>query len=143
MKFGCLFAVKDIARARSFYEELFGLKVVDDYGRNITFDCGLSLQEDFDWLTGINKEDIKFKANNCELSFESDDFDGFIKKLRSRDDINLLHDIREHPWGQHVIRFYDLDDHLIEVGESMKSVVEYFLSKNMSYAEIAQKWMLQ
>ena len=75
--------------------------------------------------------------------FESDDFDGFIKKLRSRDDINLLHDIREHPWGQHVIRFYDLDDHLIEVGESMKSVVEYFLSKNMSYAEIAQKWMLQ
>ena len=35
MKFACLFAVKDIKCTRAFYEELFNLKVIDDFGRNI------------------------------------------------------------------------------------------------------------
>ncbi len=32
----------------------------------------------------------------------------------------------EHSWGQRVIRFYDLDGHLIEVGESMAMVIRRF-----------------
>lgn len=61
MKYVFLFAVKEIKAARKFYEELFGLAVVDDFGRNIVFDCGLSLQQDFDWLVGISKEEMKNK----------------------------------------------------------------------------------
>lgn len=139
MKFGCLFAVKDIKAARAFYEELFGIAVVDDFGRNIAFDCGLSLQQDFDWLTGIPKEQIKDRENNCELYFEAKNFDEFVRRLKSRNDAVLLHDVREHSWGQHVIRFYDLDNHLIEVGESLKAVIEKFQAQGMSTEEIAEK----
>ena len=138
MKYGCLFAVKDINRARAFYEELFSLTVVDDFGRNIVFDCGLSLQQDFDWLTGIPKADMKDRENNCEIFFEAEDFDVFVAKIKARDGVVFLHDIIEYPWGQRAIRFYDLDNHLIEVGENTKSVVEKFQAQGMSIEEIAK-----
>ena len=40
-------------------------------------------------------------------------------------------------WGQRVIRFYDPDQHLIEVGESMKSVAEKYITAGMTLDEIA------
>ena len=83
MKYICtVISVTNINLARKFYESLFGLKVYQDYGRNITFTCGLALQQDFDWLIGIAKENIGKKSNNVEIVFEEDDFDGFIHKLK-------------------------------------------------------------
>lgn len=139
MIFGCLLAVKDVAKARAFYEELFGLKVIADFGLNIGFDCGLNLQQSFSWLTGIPEEEIKDKENNCELYFEDGDFDGLVEKVMAREDVTLLHQVKECPWGQRVLRFYDLDNHLIEVGESMKAVVERFQSQGMTVEEICKK----
>lgn len=55
---GFVISVKDINASKKFYEELFDLEVYQDYGINITFDCGLSLQQDFDWLINIEKEKI-------------------------------------------------------------------------------------
>lgn len=139
MIFGCLLSVRDINKARTFYEELFGVKVTADFGINIGFDCGLALQQDFSWLTGIPQEEIKDKENSFEVYFETRDFDGFVERLKKREEIHLLHDVKEHDWGQRVIRFYDLDNHLIEVGESMKSVVENFMAQGMSLEEVAKK----
>lgn len=57
MKHVCmLISVVDINTARKFYEDLFGLEVFQDYGRNIAFTCGLALQQDFDWLVNLPKE---------------------------------------------------------------------------------------
>ena len=139
MIFSCLFAVADIHKARAFYEDLFHLTVSDDYGRMISFDCGLVLQQDFDWLTGIPKAEMKKKENNCEIYFETKDFDTFLQKLKSHPEIDLLHPSREMPWGQRVIRFYDPDQHLIEVGESMKSVAEKHLASGMTLEEAAAR----
>jgi len=99
----------------------------------------LGLQQNFDWLVGISKDTMKDKENNCEINFEMQDFDGFAKKLKAREDIVLLHDVLEQPWGQRGISFYDLDNHLIEVGESLKAVVERFRTKGMSIEHIAEK----
>lgn len=140
MKYGgCLFAVKDIAAARKFYEELFHLKVIVDYGKNIVFEGGLSLQQDFDWLTGIAKEEIRQKENNCEIFFEEENFDAFILCLQKRKNIVLLHEISEAPWGQRIIRFYDPDYHLIEVGESLNSVIKRFERQGMNLKDIAKR----
>ena len=35
-------------------------------------------------------------------------------------DINYVHPVKEHSWGQRVVRFYDPDCHIIEVGENYK-----------------------
>lgn len=45
----------------------------------------------------------------------------------------------EHSWGQRVIRFFDLDHHIIEVGEDMKMVVNRFLASGMTMEEVSAK----
>ena len=140
MKYVCtVISVADISAARKFYEELFGLEVYQDYGRNIAFTCGLALQQDFDWLVSIRKEKVLKKSNNAEIVFEEQDFDGFLNKLKAYSDIEYLGEGIEHSWGQRVIRFYDLDEHLIEVGEDMQMVVKRFLASGMTMEEVSAK----
>ncbi len=76
-------AVADVHKARTFYEDLFALELYQDYGLNIAFTCGLSLQQKFDWLVGIPAEQIVQNSNNMELAFETEDFDGFSAKAES------------------------------------------------------------
>ena len=140
MKYVCVvISVADIKTARKFYEDLFGLEVYQDYGRNIAFTCGLALQQDFDWLVNIPKEKVLKKSNNAEVVFEEQNFDGFLNKLKEYPDIEYLGEVIEHSWGQRVIRFYDLDGHLIEVGEDMKMVIKRFLNTGMSMEEVSER----
>lgn len=140
MKHVCmLISVADINAARKFYEDLFGLEVFQDYGRNIAFTCGLALQQDFDWLVDLPKEKVLKKSNNAEIVFEEQDFDGFLNKLKEYPDIEYLGEVIEHSWGQRVIRFYDLDAHIIEVGEDMKMVIKRFLASGMTMEEVSVK----
>lgn len=132
-------AVKDIKAARLFYENLFDLEVEFDFGINISFTCGLALQENFSWLTGIDQTNISKKGNQFELYFEEVLFDDFLTKLAHYPNLDYLHPVKEHSFGQRVIRFYDLDGHLIEVGEDLKSVVQRFLNQGLSFERIAQK----
>ncbi len=140
MKYSCtVLSVSDIRVARKFYEDLFGLEVFQDYGKNIAFTCGLALQQDFDWLVGVSKGSVLNQPNNMEICFEEQDFDGFLDKLKKYPHIEYLEDIIEHSWGQRVIRFYDLDGHIIEVGEDMKMVVNRFLSSGMDMEEVSAR----
>ena len=140
MKYNCtVISVADINAARKFYEDLFGLEVFQDYGRNIAFTCGLALQQDFDWLVPLPQESILKKSNNVELCFEEQDFDSFLHKLKEYPNIECLGEVIEHSWGQRVIRFYDLDGHIIEVGENMKMVIKRFLASGMTIDEVSVK----
>ena len=140
MKHVCtLISVADINASRKFYEDLFGLEVFQDYGRNIAFTCGLALQQDFDWLVDLPKEKVLKKSNNAEIVFEEQDFDSFLNKLKEYPDIEYLGEVIEHSWGQRVIRFYDLDGHIIEVGEDMKMVIKRFLDSGMTMEEVSVK----
>ena len=134
-----LISVANINAARKFYEDLFGLEVFRDYGRNIAFTCGLALQQDFDWLVNLPKERVLKKSNNAEIVFEEQEFDGFLNKLKKYPDIEYLGEVIEHSWGQRVIRFYDLDGHIVEVGEDMKMVLKRFLASGMTMEEISVK----
>lgn len=136
---GTVLSVADVNLSKKFYEDLFGLELYQDYGINIAFTCGLSLQQEFHWLTGLSKEKILKNANNMELCFEEKDFDRFLQRLSQYPGVTYLGDVVEHSWGQRVVRFYDPDGHLIEVGEEMKMVVNRFLASGMSMAEVSQK----
>ena len=140
MKYICtVISVSDIEAAKKFYKDLFGLKIYQDYGKNIAFTCGLALQQDFDWLVNLPKEKVLKKSNNVEIAFEESDFDEFLIRLKQFENIEYLDEVMEHTWGQRVIRFYDLDGHIIEVGESMKIVIQRFLSTGMTMEEISSK----
>lgn len=134
---GTVLAVADVHAARAFYEGLFGLEVYQDYGIHVSFTCGLSLQQEFDWLVQLPKEQIVQRPNNVELCFEETDFDAFLEKLQAYPDLTVLGGVREHSWGQRVIRFYDPDGHIIEVGENMAMVVRRFLAAGMTMEEVS------
>ena len=140
MKYTCtVISVSDIEAAKKFYKDLFGLEIYQDYGKNISFTCGLALQQDFDWLVNLPKEKVLKKSNNVEIAFEESNFDEFLIQLKEYPNIEYLGEVIEHTWGQRVIRFYDLDGHIIEVGEDMKMVIQRFLSTGMTMEEISRK----
>ena len=132
-----LISVADIRVSQAFYEELFGLELDHDYGINVSFTCGLALQQNFAWLAGVPEDSVVMRSHNMELCFETKDFDSFLKKLDSRPDIRRLGDVVEHGWGQRVARLYDPDGHLIEVGENMGIVVRRFLASGMTMEEVS------
>ena len=142
MKFsGPLIVVSDMKKSKLFYSEVLGLDVILDFGANVTLTGGVVLQTKDSW-TGLihkSKNEIFFGGNNSELYFEEDDFDNFILKLRQIPDICYVHPVIEHSWGQRVVRFYDPDKHIIEVGENLNKVVRKFLNKGMSVENIATK----
>lgn len=139
MKFKCaLYVVNNIEKSRKFYEELLNQKVKYDFGENITFEGDFSIQElsSFANMTTIDPSVITKKSNNAELYFETMNIDEQIKKLETSEyKIEFIHKMIQHPWGQRVIRFYDLDQHIIEIGESMETVVLRFIDSGCSIAE--------
>jgi hypothetical protein len=57
-----------------------------------------------------------------ELYFEETDMEGFVKKLEESEfEIEYVNELMTHSWGQKVLRFYDLDGNLIEVGTQVNS----------------------
>ena len=136
-----LIVVKDMKKSREFYEKVLNQKVILDFGENITFDGDFSLQTKASWQDFIdkNENDILQKSNNFELYFEEENFDQFMSHLNSFDQIELVHKVKEYPWGQRVVRFYDPDSHIIEVGENMRFVVKRFLAEGMTIEETSKR----
>ena len=117
-----LIVVKDIEKSRQFYHDLFGIDLVLDNDGNMILTEGLVLQDEKIWKIFLGK-DIVSKSNSCELYFEEQDIDVFIEKLeRMYPDIEYVNRLMTHSWGQRVIRFYDLDGNLIEVGTPVESL---------------------
>ena len=111
-----LIVVKDIDRSKQFYHDLFGLEMLLDNDGNMILTDGLVLQEEKYWKEFLKKEIIP-ENNSCELYFEEADIEGFIEKLESYyPEVKYVNRLMTHSWGQKVIRFYDPDGNLIEVG---------------------------
>ncbi len=114
-----LIVVKDIEISRRFYHELFGLETVLDNDGNMILTEGLVLQEEKYWKQFLGREIVP-ESNSCELYFEEADVEGFIEKLeRYYPEVKYVNRLMTHSWGQKVIRFYDPDGNLIEVGTPM------------------------
>ena len=111
-----LIVVNDIEKSKAFYKELFGLDVVLDNDGNVILTEGLVLQDASIWNQFI-KKDLIPENNTTELYFEEPDIEAFARKLEEyKEPIQYVNELMEHTWGQKVIRFYDPDGNLIEVG---------------------------
>ncbi len=111
-----LIVVKDIEKSKQFYYDLFGLTPILDNDGNLILTEGLVLQEESIWKTFIDKEIIP-RSNSCELYFEEHDIEDFVQRLEELyPAVTYVNKLMEHSWGQKVVRFYDPDGNLIEVG---------------------------
>ena len=114
-----LIVVKDIEKSKQFYHDLFGLDMVLDNEGNMILTEGLVLQDEKVWKEFLGK-DIVTENNSCELYFEEKEIEAFIEKLEKLyPSIRYVNRLMVHDWGKKVVRFYDLDGNLIEVGTPM------------------------
>lgn len=137
MKFVCpLLVVSDMERSRFFYGNLLELEVKYDFGENVTFHGDFSIHLGSHFQKLIGQRNIQNGENNFELYFERDDLEPLVEKLKKHQ-IRFVHDIQEQPWHQKVVRFYDPDGHLVEIGESMQQVVTRLHNQGMSEGQIS------
>jgi catechol 2,3-dioxygenase-like lactoylglutathione lyase family enzyme len=114
-----LIVVKDMERSCRFYHDLFGLQVLQDLDGNVILTEGLVLQDEKIWKTFLGREIVP-ENNACELYFEEERLEAFIEKLEKLwPEVRYVNRLMTHSWGQKVVRFYDPDGNLIEVGTPM------------------------
>lgn len=134
--------VKDIEISKKFYTQILGLKIALDFGKNVIFEAGFAIWE-------INENHIipqlleTGKWNNpsvhrFELYFETGQIQPVFETLKSKN-VCFLHEIHEEAWGQQTIRFFDPDQHLIEIGESLEMLVKRLFAEGMSVEAISNK----
>ena len=111
-----LIVVKDIEKSRKFYHDLFGIELVIDNDGNMELTNNIYLQELGYWEQFIKRSVIP-NSNQSELYFEEPNIEQFVERLETLyPEIEYINHLMTHSWGQKVVRFYDLDGNLIEVG---------------------------
>ncbi|MGM9958827.1 MAG: VOC family protein [Erysipelotrichaceae bacterium] len=133
-----MLVVTDIDKSVEFYKKVLGLRVIMDFGANKTLTGGLALQTLDTWREFTGTDDISFGNNSSEIYFEEDNFDKFAERLQKLD-VDYVHPVKEHSWGQRVVRIYDPDKHIIEIGENVKSVCRRFLDSGMTAKQVAER----
>ena len=133
--------VKDVKASRAFYEGLLGQKVLMDHGQNIGFEGGFAIWEvnhAFEMVYRRPPESGEpLGRENLELYFESTDLDQIWQQLAGAG-VQVVHPVREQPWGQRVFRVQDPDGHVVEIGEPMPVVIMRYSQQGMDQAAIAE-----
>jgi len=148
---GFLLSVSDMKRAKDFYVNVMEQKVLEEAGDDmVCFESMIALQRGYAGIvegssyfaprpTGA-KIEMKSKPNNFQIAFEVEDLEYWVVKIKAVEGIEILHDVAEYHWGQHVFRFYDFDGHIIEIGEDLKIVAKRFWAQGLSVEEIARRF---
>jgi len=147
---GILLDVNDFAKARNFYETVMEQEIEEVIGGDhINYKSGMALQRDYKGIVEGSKDfaatptgaklEIKTKANNYQLAFEVEDIDYWQAKIKASG-VEIIHDVHEYVWGQRVIRFYDPDGHIIELGEDLEVVAKRFLAQGLTAQEVSERF---
>jgi catechol 2,3-dioxygenase-like lactoylglutathione lyase family enzyme len=136
MKYICpLIVVEDIERSRNLYEKILGQKIKEDYGDNIVFhgDFAIHRRDHFTEITGGLA--VTQRSHSFELYFEEDDVDDMAARLKFHG-MEFIHGVMEQPWKQRVLRFYDYDLNIIEIGETLEHTAWRLGKRGYSLNEI-------
>jgi catechol 2,3-dioxygenase-like lactoylglutathione lyase family enzyme len=138
IKFVCtLITVSDMNRSVKFYVDLLGQNVLHDFGENVMFSAGFALHLRSHFRSLIGDRQIQHGGNNFELYFETENIHVMSEKLNSNQ-VQMIHDVIEQPWRQKVLRFYDPDNNIIEIGEPMRITCRRLQEDGLSTEEICR-----
>jgi len=136
MKYVCpLIVVENIARSKEFYGKLLGQKIKNDYGENVVFEGDFSIHLKAHYGTLLKGHKITPGGNNFELYFEHDDLEAIQAELKAAN-VKFIHEIQTQPWQQKVLRIYDPDMNILEIGESLMHVCKRLRKEGKSIEEI-------
>lgn len=134
-----MIVVKNIDRTKQFYTTVIGLNIISDTGENVVFSGGLAAQTEKSWLlfTHSDANIIKYGTHNMELYFEEKDYFKFLCEVK-KSDVEIISEM-EMPYGQRVLRIYDPDKHIVEIGEDMGIMVRRLYNEGLSKKNISEK----
>ena len=130
--------VRDIEVSKAFYTGLLGCTIEHDFGKNVIFHDGLAIWQIQDDHTIVQELITSDGSNRFELYFETESLDN-DHKLLTEAGIKFLHEIKEEAWGQRTIRFFDPDNHLVEIGDTMRSFVQRLFKQGLTISQIKDK----
>jgi len=132
---------RDVRSLGAFYRNVLEQQVEFDLGNCIIFKGGLSLWQLDPGYPIVKYRQIGFdKAGNrnLELCFETDEFETLVNDIQKYE-LSYLHPVVTEKWGQQTLRFYDPEDNLIEIGESMPCFVRRLAGQGLSLKALAEK----
>lgn len=130
--------VSDISVSKKFYCDILKLQIEHDFGKNIIYSNGLAIWEIHPEHKISKQLNTREQTNRFELYFESENLEILVKNFDSQN-VKFLHEIHEEPWGQRTIRFFDPDNHLIEIGEPLHVFVINLKNNGLSPQQISRK----
>lgn len=139
LKYGSIVLfVKNVEISKRFYMDILDQKIQFDFNKNVTFENGISIWEPIQGHIISKSLVTGTTANPIEIYFETEDLLLIFNKIKSSG-IKFLHEIIEEPWGQRTIRFFDPDNHLIEIGESMRQFVCRFYDQGLTIDQVSER----
>jgi catechol 2,3-dioxygenase-like lactoylglutathione lyase family enzyme len=136
--YSALIIVEDIERSKAFYTKIMGQKILHDFGKNVIFEAGFTIWELQPTHIIYQKLNTSKGSNRCELYFEDENID-WVYEILKQAEVRFFHGIIEEDWGQRTLRFFDYDEHLVEVGEPLEVFVRNMSKKGLSPEEISKK----
>jgi catechol 2,3-dioxygenase-like lactoylglutathione lyase family enzyme len=134
--------VADIEKSKAFYTGILGQEIDLDFGKNVVLKCGLTLweiQPEHIIPSSLGNDSVSNRTvNRFEFYFEVEAIEGIAGKLKTAG-VELLHPVREEPWGQRTIRFFDPDRHLIEIGEPLDVFIRRMIAGGMTPETVSAK----
>lgn len=113
--------VSDIARSKTFYGDLLGLRIVSDFGNFVLFETGFAIHDGRSLEQTVWKKSAEasepYGRRNILLYFEHEDVDAAYERIAPH--VDLIHAVEKQEWGQRVFRLYDPDGHAVEIGEPL------------------------
>ncbi|MEJ2662978.1 MAG: VOC family protein [Spirochaetia bacterium] len=113
--------VKDIRASTRFYAKVLGLKIMNSYETIVWFENNFTIHDAAALYKTIYRKDSPTALehqgkDNVDIYFECTDLNALYTRLQEHK-VEFIHGIETQHWGQKVIRLYDPDRHIIEIGE--------------------------
>lgn len=139
MKFTCAtFIVEDFGVSMNFYVNILNQKLIKNLGDTLIFKGPFTLCLKKAYEKQVNSNIDLRKNHSAQLYFETKNIVETYRIIKDSK-TEILHPLIEQPWGQRVFRVYDPDNHVIEIGETIKSTVLNLHAQKLSIADIAEK----
>ena len=123
--------VKDIEVSKDFYKSIIGLKVEQEYETIVFFENHFVIHDRDNIMKTVfgkkSKSMTEQGRKNILIYFETDNIESAFQHI-IQNKVKLIHPIKKQEWGQNVFRFYDPDNHIIEIGEAMH--LDYLKTNN-------------
>lgn len=112
--------VKDTQISKAFYRDVIGLNIAQDFGSFVLFEGNFSIHDAaiFYGYIGKSYEGETLGRDNLNFYFTTDDLNAMQDKLEQAG-VKFIHKIQHCEWGENVLRIFDPDGHIIEIGDAM------------------------